>query len=53
MKRKALNVIMGLIMAGSAAIAFKSSEAGEIAGWTVAALCCAIFLADKFEPKGE
>jgi hypothetical protein len=50
MRKKALNVIMGLIMAGSAAVACKS-EGAESAGWTVAAVCCAIFLMDKFGPK--
>ena len=51
MNKKALNVIMGIIMAGSIAIAFASETPSETAGWTVAAIACAIFLVEKLEPK--
>ena len=51
MRKTALNVIMGLILAGSAAIAYFSETPSEIAGWTVAALTAAIFLADQIGPK--
>jgi len=53
MNKKALNLIMGIIMAGSAAIAFASETPSEIAGWTVAAISCAIFLAEKIKPNDE
>ena len=53
MRKTALNVIMGLILAGSAAIAYFSETPSEIAGWTVAALTAAIFLADQIGPKDE
>ena len=51
MRKTALNVIMGLILAGSAAIAYFSETPSEMAGWTVAALTSAIFLADQIGPK--
>ena len=51
MRKTALNVIMGMILAGSAAIAYFSETPSEMAGWTVAALTAAIFLADQIGPK--
>lgn len=51
MRKTTLNVIMGLILAGSAAIAYFSETPSEMAGWTVAALAAAIFLADQIGPK--
>ena len=38
MRKTALNVIMGMILAGSAAIAYVSVTPSETAGWTVAAI---------------
>lgn len=53
MRKKALNFIMGMILAGSAAIAFVSETPSETAGWTVAAITAAIFLVDQIGPKEE
>lgn len=51
MNKKALNLIMGIIMAGSIAIAFASETPSETAGWSVAAIACAIFLVEKIKPN--
>jgi hypothetical protein len=51
MRKTTLNVIMGLILAGSTAIAYFSETPSEMAGWTVAALTAAIFLVDQIGPK--
>jgi hypothetical protein len=53
MRKTILNVIMGMILAGSATIAFVSENPSETAGWTVAAISAAIFLADQIGPKYE
>jgi len=53
MRKTALKAIMGMILIGSAAIAYVSENPSEIAGWTVAALTAAIFLVDNIGPKDE
>ena len=53
MRKTALNVIMGMILAGSVALAYVSEATSEIAAWSVAGIVAAIFLVEQIEPKDE